>query len=264
MPDPATTIAAITLGLPAVYGVAKDIWGSLFGRGDGDKKPKFNPQAVENPFLAQQMEELQRQRRDIRGMAPVQPYGLEAARAQQGRVMGALEGYASGLTMSPAEEQFRRSMAQSIAAQRAIAASGAPGASQELASRTAARNVSGMQADLATRGAMMRAQEQQRAQENLANLLASGRAQEFAQAQMEQQAQIAYQQALERNLAMGMSAGQAQQRAMLDAEAIRLGQYNAEQQRRTQEYGAGIGGLATLLAGMMSVQQTQQPQEYRL
>lgn len=116
---------------------------------------------------------------------------------EQKELAAMLKAQASGQGVSPAELQQKRAFEAAAAQQMALAASGR-GVNPALASRNAAYNIGNQQQALAGQAAELRAQEQMRAQQMLAQLYGGNQANQIQLAQMEYQAQLAEQQQREK------------------------------------------------------------------
>lgn len=177
---------------------------------------------------------------------------------QQQELAAQLRARATGETLSPAEMQLQRAMARNVAYQQALAASAAPGASRDLAERTAAWQSANLGAQAATEAAQLRAQEQQQAEVALANLLGQQQTQRLATQELLQRGDI--QNMLEANdmaglremllrdyTRQGMDFATAEQTANLNAEQLRLAWYQAKNARRDARRRELLGLFGNLL-----------------
>ncbi len=179
---------------------------------------------------------------------------MNLAQSNEGRGMQmglaqALQARVAGQKPSLAEMQLNRGMEQAIAAQQSQAAS-ARGMSPAAAQRMAATGIANAQGQTNADAAMLRASEQERAESALGQQLAGMRGQDIGvaanQAGMQQQTNLANQQAELANRAqmdsatqaymqMGMSREEAQQKALAEMEALK-----AQQRTSANQVNAGV------------------------
>jgi hypothetical protein len=150
-------------------------------------------------------------------------------RQGQSAVATMLQQQALGQGPSIAATQMQQGQAAALAASRAALASSRGGASP-MAARQALMGNQQMQAGLAEKAGLARLQEQQVAAQNYGNIAQQARAQDIDVAQQQAAQQNEFNTLRANYQKQGMSAQEANQRAALDYEKIRLGQSTAQAQ----------------------------------
>jgi len=180
--------------------------------------------------------------------------GLDTATQEQFRqgqqgLVQQLQGQVAGTAgPSVAEMQLQRGQDANIQAQMAQAAS-ARGANAGLTQRNLAQQlaISGQQVN--ADAGLLRAQEQQAAQNSLAQVLSGARGQDVQVAQADVQAQQQQEQLVQQYLQMGLSLDQAQFQANQALAQAKFGAANAANERKSGLVGGLIGGAASLATG---------------
>jgi hypothetical protein len=179
----------------------------------------------------------------------------DQARAQQMALANALQGQAYGTAPSIAQAQLQAGTDANIAQQMAMAQSGR--GNPALAQRLAMQNAAGAQQTMAQQATLARLQEQQQAQQNLANLLSGTRSQDLTGATANLGAQT---NVLTTGMGLDAATQQANQRAALQREALRLQEVQGANQTELgvfntlsgvgQQSGGGAGGFLSGLGGL--------------
>lgn len=218
----------------------------LSGKGPSTMGPQhIDTGAFKDPYLEQNKKLLEAQRQAQIGQAG-QAYGTQAGLgAQQQALINQLQLQATGqggpslaeLQMQRGQDQLRQALASQAASQGGVSAG--------LGARNLARQQAGIGQDLLSQTGMLRAQEQQQAQQNLGALLGQTRGQEQQMAQMGQNLALQYMQ-------LGMSADQAQFLANQKLEEMKQGARQAQAQTGIQQQAGIIGGLAGGAAAYMT------------
>lgn len=172
-------------------------------------------------------------------------------RAQQLALANALQGQAYGTSPSIAEAQLQAGTDANIAQQMALAKSGQ--GNPALAQRLAMQNAGQAQQTMAQQATLARLQEQQQAQQNLANLLSGTRTQDLTGATANLGAQT---NVLTTGMGLDAAIAQANQKAALQREALRLGEVQGANQTELGVFntlsgvGQGGGGSGSFLSGL--------------
>lgn len=226
-------------------GFISDVGRMLSGQGPSTMDPNLiEKKPFQDPYLEQNKRLLESQRlagerAGAQGLA-----GQTLAGTQQQELISQMQKRAKGEVPSLAEMQMMKGMdtaRQALASQ----AASSRGISGGLAGRQLARATAGTMGEQAAQGAMLRAAEQQAAEQGLAGMLQSTRAQD--QALMAQANQLA-----QNYMAMGMSADQAQFQANMELEKLRQQARAQQAQVGSQQQAALLGGLATMGASFLT------------
>lgn len=218
---------------------------------------------VKNPYLTDQMQQISNQQQAIqnRPQVTMDVAQQEQARAQQMQLAQALSLQASGQGPSLAQAQMNQAQDAMIRQQQAQAASMRGGVNPMLLARGMQQQnaISGQQ--LAQSAGVMRLQEQQAAQQQLANVLQSSREQDIGlagqQASLGVQQQQFVDQLTNQLMTQGFTLQQAQQMANTEMAQFNaqqnLGKYQAQKGVQAQTSGAKWAAGGAALAGLVGL-----------